>query len=40
MVRTLLEGERVRIALGKPDEYNSQQTVGVTSDTTTLSLDG
>ncbi|AJF28063.1 hypothetical protein SG26_20175 (plasmid) [Haloarcula sp. CBA1115] len=33
MVRTLHEGDRVRISGGKPDEYNGMKTVAVTSDT-------
>jgi hypothetical protein len=33
MVRTLHEGDRVRISGGKPDEYNGLKTVAVTSDT-------
>ncbi|GGM50488.1 SOSS complex subunit B family protein [Haloarcula argentinensis] len=33
MVRTLHEGDRVRISGGKPDEYNGMATVAVTSDT-------
>ncbi|GGM53242.1 SOSS complex subunit B family protein [Haloarcula argentinensis] len=33
MVRTLHEGDRVRISGGKPDEYNGMTTVAVTSDT-------
>ncbi|WP_226023939.1 hypothetical protein [Halomicrobium salinisoli] len=40
MVRTLAEGDRVRISLGKPGAYNGQKTVAVTSDTAILSLDG
>ncbi|SFS09743.1 hypothetical protein SAMN05216559_3574 [Halomicrobium zhouii] len=39
MVRTLSEGDRVRIALGKPGEYNGQKTIAVTSDTAIISLD-
>ena len=33
MVRTLREGDRVRISGGKPDEYGGIKTVAVTSDT-------
>ena len=33
MVRTLHEGDRVRISGGKPDEYDGIKTVAVTSDT-------
>ncbi|MDS0223718.1 hypothetical protein NDI54_20455 [Haloarcula sp. S1AR25-5A] len=33
MVRTLHEGDRVRICGGKPGEYNGMKTVAVTSDT-------
>ena len=33
MVRTLREGDRVRISGGKPDEYGGTKTVAVTSDT-------
>ncbi|NLV12193.1 SOSS complex subunit B family protein [Haloarcula argentinensis] len=33
MVRTLREGDRVRISGGKPDDYNGIKTVAVTSDT-------
>lgn len=40
MVRTLSEGDRVRISLGKPGEYNGQKTVGVTSDSAIIALDG
>ncbi|MBX0325204.1 hypothetical protein EGH21_19445 [Halomicroarcula sp. F13] len=39
MVRTLHEGDRVRICGGKPDEYNGLTTVSVTSDTTMCILD-
>ena len=40
MVRTLSEGDRVRISLGKPGEYNGQKTVAVTSDSAIIALDG
>jgi hypothetical protein len=40
MVRTLSEGDRVRITLGKPGEYNGQKTVAVTSDTAMIALNG
>jgi hypothetical protein len=33
MVRTLREGDRVRISLGKPGEYNGRKTIAATSET-------
>jgi len=39
MVRTLREGDRVRISGGKPDEYGGIKTVAVTSDTTMCILE-
>ena len=39
MVRTLREGDRVRISGGKPDEYGGTKTVAVTSDTCIYILD-
>lgn len=39
MVRTLREGDRVRISGGKPGEYNGVKTVAVTSDTTMIVLE-
>jgi hypothetical protein len=39
MVRTLREGDRVRISGGKPDEYNGVTTIAVTSDTCLCILD-
>jgi hypothetical protein len=39
MVRTLREGDRVRISGGKPDEYDGLTTVAVTGDTTMLFLE-
>ena len=39
MVRTLYEGDHVRISGGKPGEYNGLKTVAVTSDTTMCILD-
>jgi len=39
MVRTLREGDRVRISGGKPGEYNGTKTVAVTSDTTMCVLE-
>lgn len=39
MVRTLREGDRVRISGGKPGEYNGTKTVAVTSDTTICILE-
>jgi hypothetical protein len=39
MVRTLQEGDRIRISLGKPGEYNRQKTIAVTSDSCIISLD-
>ena len=39
MVRTLREGDRVRISGGKPDEYRGTKTVAVTSDTTMIVLE-
>jgi len=39
MVRTLREGDRVRISGGKPGEYNGVKTIAVTSDTTMIVLE-
>lgn len=39
MVRTLREGDRVRISGGKPGEYDGTKTVAVTSDTTMCILE-
>jgi hypothetical protein len=39
MVRTLREGDRVRISGGKPGEYNGTKTVAVVSDTTMCILE-
>ena len=39
MVRTLHEGDRVRISGGKPGEYNGTKTVAVTSDSTVCILE-
>jgi len=39
MVRTLREGDRVRISGGKPGEYDGTKTVAVTSDTTLCILE-
>jgi len=39
MVRTLREGDRVRLSGGKPGEYNGVKTVAVTSDTMMIFLE-